>query len=71
MMDFPIENPVFRFLYWLLNTPGLGALAVAMLSGGLLTTFGLSLRWIVRGSQAAERDIFTFPTSGFHTHAED
>ena len=59
-------NPIFTFLYWLLNTPGIGALFVAMLGAFLVVLFAAVLRWIVKGSSAGEREVFTYPTEGFH-----
>ncbi len=69
-MGFPVENPVFSFLYWLLNTPGLGALTVALLGCGLITIFGLTLRWVAQGNKMPEREEFRYPTAGLHGHEE-
>ncbi|MBK8784723.1 MAG: hypothetical protein IPO22_23670 [Anaerolineales bacterium] len=45
-MNFPLEQPLFQFFYWLVNTPGVGAAVVGLLVGAAVTTFALTLRWI-------------------------
>jgi hypothetical protein len=62
-MNFPIDNPIFRFFYWLVNTPGLGGIVVGILAGSLLLTYGTVLRWISNGAQSKESETFTYPTS--------
>ena len=69
-MNFPMEYPVFRFLYWLINTAGIGGIAVTLLIGGLVTTYLLVLRWIVLGAHAAEDEQYTFPTSSLIGHGD-
>ena len=69
-MNFPMDYPVFKFFYWLLNTPGLGGIIVSILAGTILLTFGKTLRWIILGGQAAENEVYTYPTSGLHEHEE-
>jgi len=44
-MNFP-DEPLFRFFYWLVNTPGVGSAVVALLVGAAVTVFVLTLRWI-------------------------
>jgi hypothetical protein len=65
-MEIP-QNPLFTFLYWLLNTPGVGALFVAFLGVALIVIFGAVLRWIAKGSAASEAIVYTYPTEGFHS----
>ncbi len=45
-MNFPLEEPLFQFFYWLVNTPGVGAAVVGLLIGSAVASFGLTLRWI-------------------------
>ena len=45
-MNFPMDYPFFQFVYWLLNTPGLGGIAVSLLAGAILLTFAKTLLWI-------------------------
>lgn len=59
-------NPIFTLLYWLLNTPGIGALIVALLGTFLVVLFASVLRWIAKGSSANESAVFTYPTEGLH-----
>src|SRR3990172_3049555 len=70
VMNFPMEYPVFRFLYWLLNPPGIGGIAIMLLIGGLVTTYLLMLRWVVKGARAEESDQYAFPTSSLIGHGE-
>lgn len=69
-MNFPMEYPVFRFLYWLINTAGIGGLSIMLLVGGLLTTGLLVLRWVVRGAHADEPEQYTFPTPSLLDHED-
>ena len=72
-MNFPMELPVFRFIYWLLNTPGIGGLVVVLFIGGLVTTYLMVLRWVVMGARADESDQYPYPTSTLigHGHVEE
>lgn len=63
-MNFPMEYPVFQFFYWLVNTAGLGGIVVALLGGGSVLAYALTLRWI--RSAADERDTYAYPTPGLH-----
>lgn len=69
-MTFPMEYPIFQFFYWLVNTPGLGGVAVVLLGAGSLLAYGLLLLWIRRGAKADEADIYTYPTPALHRHEE-
>lgn len=66
-MNFPMQYPIFQFLYWLLNTSGLGGAAVMILGGGSLVTYLLILYWIREGAQADEADVYAYPTPGLHS----
>jgi hypothetical protein len=68
-MNFPMENPLFRFFYWVINTPGVGGLAVLVIVGGLSTVALLTLRWIALGS-AEDEDVYSFPTATLLEHEE-
>lgn len=69
-MNFPMDYPFFQFVYWLLNTPGLGGIAVSLLAGAILLTFAKTLLWISQGGQAEEREVYSYPTVGLHEHDE-
>jgi hypothetical protein len=67
-MNFPQDNPIFQFLYWLVNTPGLGGVAVVAIVATALGSFAAGLRWVVRGGQADEAITYAYPTSALHDH---
>jgi hypothetical protein len=67
-MNFPLDNPIYHFLYWLVNTPGLGGLGVGFIIVACLSSFAAALRWIARGAQADEPTTYAYPTSAFHDH---
>ena len=45
--------------YWLINTPGIGALIVFAVGLGVLAAYGLTIRWI----QNAPRDPVVVPVN--------
>ncbi len=45
-MNFPLESPLFQRLYWLINTPGVGAVMIGLIVGTALLSFFLALRSI-------------------------
>ncbi len=59
-MNFPLEQPLFRFFYWLVNTPGVGAAVIGLLVGAAMTVFVLTLRWIASAG-SAEQESHPFP----------
>lgn len=59
-MNFPLEQPIFQFLYWLVNTPGIGALVIILLAATALTSFALTLRWIA-SAKNAEQESYPYP----------
>ncbi len=67
-MNFPLDNPVFQFFYWLVNTPGLGGLAVGFIVIISVGAAGSALLWVVRGAQADEVETYAYPTSALHEH---
>lgn len=67
-MNFPLDRPVFQFLYWLVNTAGLGGLAVGLIVIVSLSAYGSALRWIARGAQADEPEEYAYPTPALHEH---
>ena len=67
-MNFP-DNAFFVFLYWLINTPGLGGIIISMLGAGIVLTVGITLRWIAQaGSLESEPEEYAYPTTAFHSH---
>ena len=67
-MNFPLENPLFRLLYWLVDTAGVGGTIALLVGGGSLTIYLLTLRWIVRGADAEESETYVFPTPTLLDH---
>jgi len=66
-MRFP-ENALLEFVYWLINTPGLGGIVVGLLGVTILTIVSLTLRWIVKGGEADEKEEYVYPTSTLLGH---
>ena len=67
-MNFPMQYPLFQFFYWLVNTAGLGGVGVALVGGGSMLAYVLTLRWIARGGQTDERETYPYPTPALHNH---
>ncbi|MBI5353131.1 MAG: hypothetical protein HZB50_10875 [Chloroflexi bacterium] len=59
-MNFPLEQPLFQFFYWLVNTAGVGSAVVGLLVGTAVTTFALTLRWIA-SAKSAEQESYSYP----------
>ncbi|MBM4422043.1 MAG: hypothetical protein FJ030_01460 [Chloroflexi bacterium] len=67
-MNFPMQYPLFQFFYWLVNTAGLGGLAVAIVGGGSVLTYFFTLRWIARGGGDDRAETYPYPTPALHKH---
>ncbi len=68
LMNFP-DNAVMQAIYWLLNTPGVGAVIVLLVGGGATVFFAGLLRWIQLGSKAPELETYSYPTPALlHSH---
>ncbi len=61
-MNFPNE-PLFRFFYWLVNTPGIGSAVILLLIGIAVSMFVLTLRWIASARDENEESLL-FPPEG-------
>lgn len=59
-MNFPLDQPLFQFFYWLVNTPGVGAGVVGLLVVSAVASFGWTLRWIA-SAKSAEQESHPFP----------
>lgn len=66
-MRFP-ESSLFDFIYWVINTPGLGGIAVALLGIGIVVSVGLTLRWISKAGDLEETETYAYPTSSLLDH---
>ena len=67
-MNFPMDNPLFQFFYWLVNTAGLGGIVVGLVGGGSLLAYALTLRWIYKGRHSDEVETYAYPTPALHHH---
>jgi hypothetical protein len=67
-MNFPLQDPIFQFLYWLVNTPGLGGLVVGLIVFISLGAYSSALRWIAQGAQANDSETYAYPTPALHEH---
>jgi hypothetical protein len=68
-MNFPMELPLFQILYAIVNSAGLGGIAVALVAGGSLTAYALTLRWINQAGKTPEKETYAYPTPALH-HSE-
>jgi len=70
-MNFPLENPIFQFLYWLVDTVGMGGVMVFLVGGGSVLAYGLALFWIYRGGQVDDPETYTYPTPTLLGHHKE
>lgn len=70
-MNFPMEYPLMRFLYWLINTPGIGGVIVGLVGTGSMVAYSLTLFWIKQGGDAEELEAYAYPTPALHSHASE
>ncbi len=68
-MNFPLDQPIFQFFYWLMNTPGVGGVVVVLIVVLSALIYAGTLFWIARGSQADEPETYAYPTSTLHQHS--
>lgn len=67
-MTFP-DTPLIEFIYWLINTPGVGGIAVILLATSIITSVALVLRWISQGANIEnEAETYAYPTPALHHH---
>jgi hypothetical protein len=65
-MNFPMGLPFFQFLYWLVNSPGIGGVLLVLLTGGVVFAFVQVLHWVSQGGQAKENETYSYPTPALH-----
>jgi hypothetical protein len=68
-MNFPLENPILQFFYWLVNTPGLGGIGVGLIVIISVSSYAGALYWVVQGAQADEPETYAYPTPALHEHS--
>ncbi len=67
-MTFP-DSPLIQFLYWLINTPGVGGAAVGLLATSITVSVTLVFRWISQGANVEdEPETYAYPTPALHHH---
>jgi hypothetical protein len=66
-MNFPLEYPIFKFFYWLVDTPGVGSVLALLAGGGSILSYSLVLRWITRPDHD-ESEVYSYPTPALHDH---
>jgi hypothetical protein len=67
-MNFPLDYPLFRLVYWLVDTAGIGGIIALLVGGGSLTIYLLTLRWIAKGGDVDDPETYVFPTSTLLDH---
>ncbi len=67
-MNFPMDNPFFQFVFWVLNSPGVGGIAVGLIVLISVSIYTSTIVWIARGAQANKPEIYTYPTSTLLEH---
>lgn len=70
-MDLPFDSPIIEFIYWFINTGGVGGITVMMLGAGLVLSFGSVLLWISNGNKSPDNETFTYPTPTLFHHEEN
>ncbi len=61
MMGFPIQYPIFQFLYWLVNTTSVGGVFVGILVTGMLLAYIRTLGWIRGRERSGEPEGLPYP----------
>jgi hypothetical protein len=67
-MNFPMEQPIFQFFYWLVNTPGVGSVFVGLVGICSVTVYFLIIRSIRTARD--EGVTYTYPTPAQHQREE-
>ena len=69
-MNFPIGLPIYQLFNFLVNTPGVGSVLVALAGIGSITGYFITLKNI-RAAKDEPGDVYTFPTPSLHDHSEE
>lgn len=69
-MNFP-DEPFFRSIFWIINTPGIGGIVASLIGVGAITLYSLAVRWVINGGNADEAEVYTFPTATLLHHGEN
>ena len=69
-MNFPMQYPIFQFFHWMVNTPGVGSVIVALAGGGSMLFYFLTLRRI-RAAKDENGETYSYPTPALHEHDDE
>jgi len=61
-MNWPMDQPFFQAVYFLVNTAGIGGIAVGLIATFSIVAYALTLRSVVKESDAPEREEYAYPT---------
>ncbi|NOZ05635.1 MAG: hypothetical protein GXP41_04690 [Chloroflexi bacterium] len=68
-MNWPMDVPFFRFVYYIVNTAGIGGILVGLIATTSLVSYFLTLRGIIGAGNEAEQEEYTYPTPALtHEH---
>ena len=70
-MNFPMMQPIFQFFYWLVNTPGLGGIGLALIIGGVVIAAIATFLWINEGGKGKDLETYSYPTPPLYHANED
>jgi len=70
-MDIPFDNPILKYIYWLLNTPGVGGIVVGFIGASLVLSYGFMVKWISDGDKSPEDETYTYPTPALHKQSKE
>ncbi len=68
-MNWPMDVPFFQLVYFLVNTAGIGGIAVGLIASASLISYYLTLRGIIGAGDEAESEEYAYPTPALtHEH---
>lgn len=62
-MNFPMDNPLFQFAYWVVNTPMVGGIVVSGIGVAAIVVYALTLRWILSGPADPREEVSAYPSA--------
>lgn len=70
-MNFP-DEPFFRAIHWLIDTPTVGGVIVLSIISLISIVFATTIYWIMLGAKADEEDVYVYPTPTLlgHNHSD-
>jgi len=61
-MNWPMDVAFFRFMYFIVNTAGIGGILVGLISAISITAYALTLRNIAKSASEPETEEYAYPT---------